>query len=199
LREIAREQAAGRHPVIVHNAITSRIVPELIGAAGATPVRTRVGHAFIKDVMAARDAAFGGEHSAHFYFRDFFFADTGILAAMHILAARDEAGLAMSELAEVYQPYTPSGEINSRVADPEAAIARVRSAYEADAAAGTVRLDTLDGLTIDHWDVAPRWWANVRASNTEPLLRLNVEAADRDIMPKVRDGILAIIRQEDAV
>jgi phosphomannomutase len=195
LGEIALERAAGRDPVVIHNLITSRIVPELITAAGATPVCTRVGHAFIKEVMASHDAVFGAEHSAHYYFRDFFFADTGILAAMHVLAERDRAGRTMSELAEVYQPYTASGEINSRVADTSAAIARVRAAYADDAAAGTVTIDTLDGLTVDHWDTAPRWWANVRPSNTEPLLRLNVEAADEDCCHKVRDGILGLIRQ----
>jgi phosphomannomutase len=194
LGEIAREREAGRDPVVIHNAITSRIVPELIAAAGATPIRTRVGHAFIKEIMAANNAVFGGEHSAHYYFRDFFFADTGMLAALHILAARDRAGHPMSVLAEMYQPYTSSGEINSRVSDVGAAIARVRDAYGPDEAAGTVVIDALDGLTVDHWGSAPRWWANVRPSNTEPLLRLNVEAADPDVMPKVRDGVLTLIR-----
>jgi phosphomannomutase len=195
LGAIARERASGRQPVVIHNLITSRIVPELAEAAGATVVRTRVGHAFIKEEMAAHNAVFGAEHSAHYYFRDFFFADTGVLAAMHVLAERDRAGQTMSQLAEVYRPYAASGEINSPVADLGAAIARVRAAYAADADAGTLAIDTLDGLTVDHWGDPPRWWANVRPSNTEPLLRLNVEAADEDICLKVRDGILGLIRQ----
>src|SRR4051812_21031596 len=118
LREVARERAEGRTPTVIHNLITSQVVPDLVGAAGARVVRTRVGHSFIKAEMAAHDAVFGGEHSAHYYFRDFFFADTGMLAAMHVLAALGETplGTRLSDLAEAYQPYAASGEINSRVA-----------------------------------------------------------------------------------
>jgi phosphomannomutase len=190
---IARESEV-RTPVIIHNLIVSKIVPEMIKAAGATPIRSQVGHAFIKEIMAQQGAVFGAEHSAHYYFRDFFFADTGILAAMHLLAQRDKAGRTVSELTDFYQPYTASGELNSRVADTAKAIDRIRQTFAEDEAAGIVKLDTLDGLTIDHWDSPPRWWANVRASNTEPLLRLNVEAADADIMVKVRDGIAQVLK-----
>ena len=194
LREIAREQAAGRAPTIIHNLITSRVVPDLARASGATVVRTRVGHSFIKAEMAQHDAVFGGEHSAHYYFRDFFFADTGMLAALHVLAALGGQPHPLSALAEQYQPYAASGEINSRVADVPAARARVVQAYVTDQGAGPVEVDELDGLTVSHWGASPQWWFNLRASNTEPLLRLNVEAADEDIMVKVRDDVLAIVR-----
>ncbi|MDR1799633.1 MAG: hypothetical protein LBR19_07115 [Bifidobacteriaceae bacterium] len=193
LHQIGLEQAAGRQPVIVHNAITSQALPELAQAAGATTLRTPVGHALIKPVMAQHDAVFGAEHSGHYYFRDFFYADTGILSALHVLAALGSSDHTLSALAEVYWPYHASGEINFRVADPAAVVERVRQAYAPDAARGVVSIDTLDGLTIGHWDQAPRWWANVRPSNTEPLLRLNVEAADEDVMVKVRTGLSHLI------
>lgn len=203
LREVAREVAAGRTPTVIHNLITSRAVPDLLAAAGATPVRTRVGHSFIKAQMAERGAVFGGEHSAHYYFRDFFFADTGMLAALHVLAAlgtaRTPVGdpVPLSALAEAYEPYVASGEINSRVADVAAARARVVRAYVTEEGAGPVAVDELDGLTVTHWgDATPRWWFNLRASNTEPLLRLNVEAEDEDVMEKVRDDVLALVREE---
>lgn len=202
LREVAREVAQGREPTVIHNLITSRAVPDLLGAAGARTVRTRVGHSFIKAQMAEQNAVFGGEHSAHYYFRDFFFADTGMLAAMHVLAAlgtaTDAAGepVSLSALSEAYEPYAASGEINSRVADVPAARGRVVDAYVTRQGAGPVEVDELDGLTITHWDATPRWWFNLRASNTEPLLRLNVEAEDEDIMVKVRDDVLALVRQD---
>lgn len=202
LREVARERAAGRTPTVIRNLITSAAVPDLLEAAGAIVVRTRVGHSFIKAQMAEHNAVFGGEHSAHYYFRDFFFADTGMLAAMHVLAALGEArradgsGAVLSELAEAYEPYVASGEINSRVADVAAARQRVVDAYVTREEAGPVTVDELDGLTVSHWDGSPRWWFNLRASNTEPLLRLNVEAADEDVMEKVRDDVLALVRQD---
>ncbi|KGM16995.1 phosphomannomutase [Actinotalea fermentans ATCC 43279 = JCM 9966 = DSM 3133] len=202
LREVARERAAGRTPTVIRNLITSAAVPDLLEAAGARVVRTRVGHSFIKAQMAEHDAVFGGEHSAHYYFRDFFFADTGMLAAMHVLAALGEArradgsGATLSELAEAYEPYVASGEINSRVADVAAARQRVVDAYVTREEAGPVTVDELDGLTVSHWDGQPRWWFNLRASNTEPLLRLNVEAADEDVMEKVRDDVLSLVRQD---
>lgn len=200
LREAAKERAAGRTPTVIHNLITSQVVPDLLGAAGARTVRTRVGHSFIKAQMAEHAAVFGGEHSAHYYFRDFFFADTGMLAAMHVLAALGEAvaadgtPVALSELAGQYQPYAASGEINSRVADVAVARARVVDAYVTRQGAGPVEVDELDGLTVSHWEGRPRWWFNLRASNTEPLLRLNVEAADEDMMIKVRDDVLGLVR-----
>jgi phosphomannomutase len=196
LREVARETTAGRPSTVIHNLITSRVVPDLLAAAGATTVRTRVGHSFIKAQMAEHDAVFGGEHSAHYYFRDFFFADTGMLAAMHVLAALGEQPHPLSALADQYQPYVSSGEVNSRVASVERARERVVDAYVERQGAGPVEVDELDGLTVSHWDTHPQWWFNLRASNTEPLLRLNVEAADEDIMVKVRDDVLALVRQE---
>ena len=196
LAEVEREKAEGREPVIIHNLITSRVVPDLVTAAGGRTVRTRVGHSFIKAQMAEHGAVFGGEHSAHYYFRDFFYADTGMLAALHVLAALGASDLALSELAEVFQPYVSSGEINSRVADVAAARARVHEAYVTQRGGGEVEVDELDGLTVSHWDSHPRWWFNLRASNTEPLLRLNVEAADEDIMVKVRDDVLGLVRAE---
>jgi phosphomannomutase len=199
LREVAREQAAGHAtPTVIHNLITSRVVPDLLTAAGARTVRTRVGHSFIKAQMAEHEAVFGGEHSAHYYFRDFFFADTGMLAALHVLAALGGQPHPLSALAEVYQPYVASGEINSRVASVPDARARVVEAYVTRQGAGPVQVDELDGLTVSHWDGHPQWWFNLRASNTEPLLRLNVEAADEDIMEKVRDDVLALVRQEES-
>jgi phosphomannomutase len=144
--------------------------------------------------MAEHDAVFGGEHSAHYYFRDFWFADTGMLAAMHVLAALGGGSPALSDLAEAYQPYVASGEINSRVDDVASARERVVHAYVTQQGAGPVDVDELDGLTVSHWESHPRWWFNLRASNTEPLLRLNVEAADEDIMEKVRDDVLALVR-----
>ncbi|AEE46610.1 phosphomannomutase/phosphoglucomutase [Cellulomonas fimi] len=195
LREAGRELAAGRTPTVIHNLITSQVVPDLLRAAGATTVRTRVGHSFIKAEMAEHGAVFGGEHSAHYYFREFFFADTGMLAALHVLAALGGQPHPLSALADQYQPYVASGEINSRVEDVAAARARVVDAYVTRQGAGPVEVDELDGLTVSHWDGHPQWWFNLRASNTEPLLRLNVEAADEDIMEKVRDDVLALVRQ----
>lgn len=198
LREVARERAAGRTPTVIHNLITSQVVPDLLGAAGATTVRTRVGHSFIKAEMAQNDAVFGGEHSAHYYFRDFFFADTGMLAALHVLAALGGQPHPLSALADQYQPYSASGEINSRVSDVAAARERVVDAYVTQQGAGPVVVDELDGLTVSHWDGHPQWWFNLRASNTEPLLRLNVEAVDEDVMEKVRDDVLGLVREEQA-
>ena len=196
-REIAKERAAGRPATVIHNLITSRVVPEVIRESGATAVRTRVGHAFIKVEMAARDAVFGGEHSAHYYFRDFWFADTGMLAALHVLAALGEQDGPLSRLVAGYERYTASGEINSTVADVAAATERVERAF---AERPGVVLDSLDGLTVSNDGDAARdagegmWWFNLRPSNTEPLLRLNAEASDPATMAKIRDEVLAIVR-----
>ena len=197
LQELAAEQAAGRQGTVIHNLITSRAVPEYVQAAGGNAVRTRVGHSFIKEEMAAHNAVFGGEHSAHYYFRDFFYADTGMLAALHMLGVLGdpEQKMTLSELAEVHTPYVASGEINSTVADVEEALDTARRLFAEDIDAGTVQVDTLDGLLISHWQRSPRWWLNLRPSNTEPLLRLNVEAEDEDIMIKIRDGVLSALRE----
>jgi phosphomannomutase len=192
LREAARELAAGKQPTVLYNLISSRAVPEQLSAAGASVVRSKVGHSNIKVHMASLDAVFGGEHSAHFYFRDFFFADSGMVAAMHVLAALGEHDSTLSDLLGTYDPYPASGEINSTVASVPDSLARVRAAFEHD----EVEVDELDGLTFTHWPAdGERWWFNVRGSNTEPLLRLNVEAADRAVMERVRDEALAVIRE----
>ena len=193
-REIARERAAGTDPAdvaIVYNVISSAAVPEIVIEQGARPVRTRVGHSFVKAEMARERAVFGGEHSAHYYFRDFWFADTGMLAAMHVLAALGEASQPLSGLTTAYSRYAASGEVNSTVTDAPAATARVRAWAQSQ---DGMTFDELDGLTASHAG-EPMWWVNVRASNTEPLLRLNVEAADRGTMQSVRDTVLALIRQ----
>jgi phosphomannomutase len=181
----SRELAKFPGSAVIHNLITSAAVPEIIEENGGVPVRSRVGHSFIKAQMARTNAVFGGEHSAHYYFREFWFADTGMLAAMHVLAALGEQDLPLSRLAAEYERYSASGEINSTVDDPAATMAEVRAAYP-DAA-----FDELDGLTVQLPDGA---WFNLRASNTEPLLRLNVEAPKPDRMAALRDEVLGIVR-----
>ena len=178
-----------KHPgsTIIHNLITSRAVPEIIREHGGVPSRSRVGHSFIKEDMARTGAVFGGEHSAHYYFRDFWRADTGMLAAMHVLAALGEQPRTLAELTQRYQRYAASGEINSAVDDRAARLAAVRTGF----ADRTVTVEEFDGLTIELDDGT---WFNVRASNTEPLLRLNVEGPTEDTMSSVRDEALAIIR-----
>jgi phosphomannomutase len=193
LREITRVRAAEPDAKIsvIHNLITSRIVPETILAAGATPVRTRVGHSLIKDAMRQTGAVFGGEHSAHYYFRDFWSADNGMLAAMHLLAEFGGQNEPLSALSARFTPYSTSGEINSTVADVPAAYSRV-----VDEFTGRADFDELDGLTVTGHTAGdqPFWWFSVRPSNTEPLLRLNVEAADLATMQRLRDEVLALIR-----
>lgn len=194
-RETARMTQAGASPsdlTFVHNVITSRAVPEVVAEVGARAVRTRVGHSYIKATMADNAAVFGGEHSAHYYFKDFWYADTGMLAAMHVLAALGEQDGPLSELVTRYDRYAASGEINSTVDDQAARSAEVTAwAHERG-----LHVDELDGLTATHEADGdePLWWVNVRPSNTEPLLRLNVEAADRATMERVRDEVLTIIR-----
>jgi len=179
----------GRHPgaTILYNLISSHAVPEIVREAGGVPIRTRVGHSFIKAEMASTNAVFGGEHSAHYYFADFFKADTGMLAAMHVLASLGGQDRPLSEFAAEYERYADSGEINSTVADAPAKLVDIRDwARQHDA-----EVDDLDGLTVSLPDGR---WFNVRSSNTEPLLRLNVEAADAPAMELLRDEILALIR-----
>ncbi len=195
-REVARAVAEGADAAdvtVVYNAICSAQVPEVIAETGARAVRTRVGHSFIKGEMARNDAVFGGEHSAHYYFRDFWFADTGMLAAMHTLAALGEQDAPLSTVMADLARYSASGEINSTVTDAAAATEKVRAWGQTQG----VVTDELDGLTLTHpgiGDTDPMWWLNLRASNTEPLLRLNVEAADAATMARVRDEVLAIVR-----
>ena len=180
-RELAKHPGA----MIIHNLITSRAVPEIVREHGGQPVRTRVGHSFIKEQMAHTGAVFGGEHSAHYYFKDFWGADTGMLAAMHVLAALGEQDKPLSELVAQFSRYAASGEINSTVGDQTATMAAVREAFS------DAEIDELDGLTLTFPDGA---WANLRPSNTEPLVRLNVEAPTEERMAEVRDAVLRVAR-----
>jgi phosphomannomutase len=176
---LSREPGA----TILYNLICSKAVPEVIAEHGGVPVRTRVGHSFIKQVMAETGAAFGGEHSAHYYFRDNYRADSGIIATMVLLEQLCQAGVALSELRKPFERYESSGEINTEVADPQAVLRRVAEAY------ATYGEDFLDGLTVD----CGSWWFNLRPSNTEPLLRLNLEAATREECDEHVAEVLALI------
>ncbi|MDO5535097.1 MAG: phosphomannomutase/phosphoglucomutase [Propionibacteriaceae bacterium] len=180
-------QELGREPggTIVINKITSRSVNEAVDAAGGELVVSKVGHTSVKAHMAQSGAIFGGEHSAHYYFRDFWGADTGMLAALHVLAMLGHGTATMSELAAQFSGWAPSGEINSTVPAVEPVLDQVRAAF-----AGRGTIDEVDGITIATDD----WWVNVRPSNTEPLLRLNVEARDEATMVRLRDEALAVIR-----
>ncbi|MDQ1180731.1 MULTISPECIES: phosphomannomutase/phosphoglucomutase [unclassified Rhodococcus (in: high G+C Gram-positive bacteria)] len=186
---LVAERELGKHPssTIIHNLITSRSVPELVEQLGGTAVRTRVGHSFIKALMAETGAVFGGEHSAHYYFRDFWGADSGMLAALHVLAALGTQDEPLSALMRKYEVYAASGEINSTVADARERTAAVVAAF----ADRTVSTDELDGVTVDLGDSA---WFNLRASNTEPLLRLNVEARTPEDVDRLTTEILSIVR-----
>jgi phosphomannomutase len=184
-RELAREPGS----TIIHNLITSRAVPLIVSELGGTPVRTRVGHSYIKATMAETDAIFGGEHSGHFYFRDFWRADSGMLAALHALAALAETDRTLSQLLAAYERFVASGEINSTVSDQATVLKALEAEY---AGQDGVTIDHLDGLSVTHDD----WWFNVRPSNTEPLLRLNAEGEDGEMMARVRDGVLTVIRRD---
>ena len=183
-RELAREPGA----TVIHNLITSRVVPEVIAERGGVALRSRVGHSYIKALMAQTGAIFGGEHSAHYYFRDFWGADSGMLAALHVLAALGGQDRPLSELMGDYQRYAASGEINFRVDDAPACVDAVVKSFAAE----TVSTDDLDGVTVDLGGGA---WFNLRTSNTEPLLRLNVEARTAEevekILSRVSEGIAA--------
>ncbi|HUI47156.1 MAG TPA: phosphomannomutase/phosphoglucomutase [Acidimicrobiia bacterium] len=169
---------------VVYNLICSHAVPEIIREHGGTPVRARVGHSFIKQIMAETGAIFGGEHSAHYYFRDNWRADSGSIAALLVLEQLGRAGVPLSELRKPFERYVQSGEINSRVDDPQAVIERVAAHFSAEPQ------DRLDGLTVDFGE----WWFNLRPSNTEPLLRLNLEAADADQCDAHTREVLAVVR-----
>ncbi|HZA27499.1 MAG TPA: phosphomannomutase/phosphoglucomutase [Actinomycetota bacterium] len=169
---------------IVHNLICSWVVPEVVREHGGEPIRTRVGHSFIKKVMAETGAIFGGEHSGHYYFRDHFRADSGLIAGLFVLQRLSEMGVPLSELLAQYRRYEASGEINSEVTEQQQALERVAEAF-ADG-----RQDRLDGLTVEYDD----WWFNVRPSNTEPLLRLNVEARSKELLEEKTNRVLSVIR-----
>ncbi|MEZ5207975.1 MAG: hypothetical protein R2690_13610 [Acidimicrobiales bacterium] len=184
---VAREMLE-LHPgsTILHNLICSKAVPEVIVENGGTPVRTRVGHSLIKKVMADTGAAFGGEHSGHYYFRDNYRADSGIIAALVVLQALSHAGVALSVLRKPFERYAASGELNTTVPDTAAVIDRVAAAYP------DAKQDRLDGLTVDLGE----WWFNLRPSNTEPLLRLNLEAPDDEAVARRVAEVQAIIAAE---
>ena len=187
-REINRVSALGEQDIVVlHNLLTSRIVAETIEEMGARPVRTKVGHSLIKDKMAETNAVFGGEHSAHYYFRDFWGADNGMLAALHLISELGSQARPMSEIAQDYTPYFASGEINSTVSDVSAAILRLKAAFP------NAVVEEFDGVTFsfsgESW-----WWFNVRPSNTEPLLRLNAESNHEALMVEIRDKAIKAIR-----
>ncbi|MSZ42080.1 MAG: phosphomannomutase/phosphoglucomutase, partial [Actinobacteria bacterium] len=185
-RELAKSPGAA----VIHNLITSRAVPEVILENGGVPVRTRVGHSFIKATMAETNAVFGGEHSGHFYFRDFWRADSGMLAALHVIAALGQTapGTTLSSMLAPFIRYSMSGEINTEVNDQAGVTAAIKAKYTQLAG---VTFDEMDGLTIS----ADDWWFNVRPSNTEPLLRLNVEAKDPVKTASLRDELLAKMRE----
>jgi phosphomannomutase len=184
-RELSREPGA----TVIYNLITSQAVPEIVSEHGGRPVRTRVGHSFIKQLMAETGAIFGGEHSAHYYFRDFWCADSGMLAALHVLAALGRQEGTLSALMAGFSRYAASGEINSKVADPLRTMQAVRDHFAGREGA---TLDELDGLTVRFPDGS---WFNLRASNTEPLLRLNVEARDKAAVAALRDEVLALVQE----
>lgn len=193
LREVVRELAEGRPATIVHDAVTSAAVPDLMTAAGAQVVRTPVAQSAITMQMRAHQAVFGGQHDGGYYFRDAFYAQSGMLAALHVLATLGGQAHPLSALAEVYEPYVSSGEITSTVADPAAARDRVVDAYATRRGAGDVTVEEIDGLTISHWDDHPQWWFNLRTQGH--VVRLTVEAADEDMMTKVRDDVLSLVRE----
>jgi phosphomannomutase len=184
VRELAKQPGG----TVIHNLITSKAVPEIVAEHGGKPVRTRVGHSFIKAQMAETGAIFGGEHSAHYYFRDFWRADSGMLAALHVLAALGEQSRPLSELMAEYTRYAASGEINSTVDDQ---VARMLAVKDVFAGREGVHVDELDGLTVELPGGA---WFNLRPSNTEPLLRLNIEATDVDAVAALRDEVLTVVR-----
>jgi phosphomannomutase len=176
-----------KHPgdTVIYNLICSKAVPEVIRERGGTPVRSRVGHSFIKSVMADTGAVFGGEHSGHYYFRENYRADSGLIAALIVLELLSVADRPLSELRRPFERYAASGEINTEVHDPEAVVEQVAAAY-ADA-----DQDRLDGLTVDLGD----WWFNVRPSNTEPLLRLNLEARTQEECDAHVGEVLSLIKE----
>ena len=182
-RELAKNPGAN----IIYNLISSRAVAEIVEENGGKAIRSRVGHSYIKQLMADTGAVFGGEHSGHFYFKDFWRADSGMLAALHAIAALGEVDASLSKILKPYCRYITSGEINSEVSDTENAMNKISEKF--GSASGN-EIDHLDGLTVN----GDTWWFNVRASNTEPLLRLNVEAKTQARMEKIRDEVLATIR-----
>ncbi len=189
IREIERVKAMGETSItVLHNLLTSKVVEERIAQAGAKPLRTKVGHSLIKEEMAATNAVFGGEHSAHYYFRDFWGADNGMLAALHLISELGGYSGSMSQLSQSFSPYFSSGEINSTVSDVPGAIERLKAQFP------ECSIEQFDGYTFSYGDKENWFWFNVRSSNTEPLLRLNVESNHEASMEKIRDQAIAAIR-----
>jgi phosphomannomutase len=180
IRELKRKPGS----TIIYNLISSQAVPEIVEEHGGKPLRSRVGHSFIKKMMAESGAVFGGEHSGHFYFSDFWRADSGALAALFAIAELSHSELPLSELLGPLNRYVSSGEINTKVEDPAASVLAIKNSYS-----GQYPIDELDGVTV----TGTNWWFNVRPSNTEPLLRLNVEAQTPELLKEVRDKVLALI------
>ena len=180
MRELKRKPGSA----VIYNLISSKAVPEVITENGGKPIRSRVGHSYIKAMMAETGAVFGGEHSGHFYFSDFWRADSGMLAALFALAELAGSSKSLSELLKPYNRYVVSGEINTRVADAQASLNLIRESFRQD-----YEIDELDGVTVS----ADEWWFNVRPSNTEPLLRLNVEANNEATLKIVREKVLELI------
>ncbi|MGH9095095.1 MAG: phosphomannomutase/phosphoglucomutase, partial [Acidimicrobiales bacterium] len=181
-----------KHPgaTILYNLICSKAVPEIVTERGGTPIRTRVGHSYIKGVMAETDAVFGGEHSGHYYFQDNYRADSGCIAAVVVLELLSVAGRPLSEVRTDFERYAASGEINTEVADTQAVIERVAEAFDQAHHPGATQ-DRMDGLTVDLGD----WWFNLRPSNTEPLLRLNLEAATRDACDQRTADVVSLLKE----
>ena len=185
-----RELSKNPGSSVIYNLISSKAVPEVIIECGGVPLRSRVGHSFIKQMMADNQAIFGGEHSGHFYFKDFWRADSGMLAALHAIAALFDTQKPLSKVLSPYQKYSMSGELNTKVKNQQSAISTIKSHFEESAE--KVDFDDLDGLTI----TSKSWWLNLRPSNTEPLLRLNVEAeTDRAVQSLVSE-VLDILKKQ---
>jgi phosphomannomutase len=180
VRELVRKPGSK----IIYNLISSKSVPEVVAEHGGTAIRSRVGHSFIKQLMAESGAIFGGEHSGHFYFSDFWRADSGMLAALYALTSLSSSDKPLSELLNDFNRYVASGEVNTKVPNVQASLAAIKSTYQ-----DRYDFDDLDGYTV----TGSGWWFNVRPSNTEPLLRLNVEAESQEVMRQVRDEVLAVI------
>jgi phosphomannomutase len=196
LTALIASRELSRHPgaTIIHNLICSRAVPETIREFGGTPLRSRVGHSFIKGLMAESGAIFGGEHSGHFYFKDFWSADSGMLAALHAIAALLESGKSLSKLLAPFNRYKSSGELNTKVIDQKSALNNVKSYFinASGSIEDSIEIDELDGLTIS----AENWWINLRPSNTEPLLRLNVEASTANVTTRLVNQVLDILKKQ---
>ena len=196
LTALIASRELSRHPgaTIIHNLICSRAVPETIREFGGTPLRSRVGHSFIKGLMADSGAVFGGEHSGHFYFKDFWSADSGMLAALHAIAALLESGKSLSKLLAPFNRYKSSGELNTKVIDQKSALNNVKSYFinASGSIEDSIEIDELDGLTIS----AENWWINLRPSNTEPLLRLNVEASTANVTTRLVNQVLDILKKQ---